>query len=161
MISTKRALTLMLASLALVVLTATAAWAPKYLLTPTVFGDCSTDGEAGTFSLSLDLSRFEATREGDLNALGVANGTCNVPDQEDGSLIDSPFGTSVTVGTHNCEQIVFELGTYTSKDTTFDLTEDPVVINAFEVGRKLCAEAKAIDRMSAERLAPYLTRRFL
>jgi hypothetical protein len=151
----------MLASLAIVVLTATAAWAPKYLLAPSVFGDCSTNGEAGDFSLSLDLSHFEATKDGGLNVIGVANGICDVPDQEDGSLTDAPFGTSVTVGTHTCRQIVFELGSYTSKDTTFDLTQDPLVINSFEVGRKLCAEAKALDRWSAERLASYLTKRFL
>ena len=156
-----RALTVTVASLAVVVLTATAAWAPKYLFSPIVTGPCTADdGASGSFRLTLSPDHFEVNRDG-LVAVGLVNGICDVPGREDPGITDAPLFTEVSFGNHDCDSIVLRFGDITVKDSTFDLSEVSVVLTPAEVGKKLCSIAKAIDDRTLERLAPYLTKRLL
>jgi hypothetical protein len=142
MISTKRALTLMLASLAMVVLTATAAWAPKYLTAPVVDGPCKTARQSGELLAQFTPTHF-VRAGGKLIVVGELAGSCDVLRGSDVSLTNTPTLAEATIVNTDCQTLALELGRGMSRGASYDLEGDPMVFATAEADDLLCQIAAA------------------
>lgn len=123
-----------------------------------VTGSCSNNGTAGTFSGTLDVSRFVA-RNGGLLAIGSLTGTCSAG----GSVTDQAVKLPVRIPNATCQILDLVLGPLHLDllGLVIDLNRVHLTITAEQgpgnlLGNLLCAIAHLLDHNRLDVIAPIL-----
>jgi hypothetical protein len=148
----RRAATIGAVSLVMVLLGATAAWAPKTLTLPVVDGPCRSGTQAGYLLGEFSPERFLRV-EGNLAAQGDMNGTCDLP-TSDVVLTRAPLRANATIVNADCRLLVLELGRGLVRGVFFDLEGDLMVFESDVNDAVLCRIAEVKDDPKA--LVPLL-----
>jgi hypothetical protein len=140
----RRVLTITSASIVMLLLGASAAWAPKYLTVPVVDGPCSTARQSGSLLGQLAPRHFFQS-DGQLVVLGNMDGTCDLP-RNDVVLENAPTLTLATVLNSDCRILVLGLGPgAATRSIVYDLEGDPMIFEQPEDDPLLCKIAAAQD----------------
>src|SRR3712207_5469372 len=149
-LAVRRAVTVLSACFAVIMLTATAAWAPKNLTLPVVDGPCSYRGETGYLMGTFDATRFFQT-DGGVSVQGNLNATC---DLRKDVVLHSATRTDVSVVSSDCRTLVLGLGSGETRNVFYDLEGDLLVYSSEADSDLFCAIAAA--RNDAGALVPLL-----
>jgi hypothetical protein len=147
-----RGLTIVGASLVMILLGATAAWAPKTLTLPVVDGPCRSGPQTGYLLGEFSPSRFLRV-EGDLAVQGDMSGTCDLP-TTDVVLTGAPMRAGAKIVIADCRLLVLELGRGLTRGVSFDLEGDLMVFESDVNDEVLCMIAEVKDNPRA--LVPLL-----
>ena len=154
-----RALGLLASSLSLIALTATAAWAPKYLSLTAIDGACTTDDDTGYFTGQFFLTGFADAR-GSLIAMGEMTGVCDLESANDVVLSQTRSFAAASIVTSSCDILEVGLGDAQARDVTLALEGDLAVFEGGKGAGRLCAIAHQLDKSPAD-LAALLNRLLL
>ena len=139
----RRTATILSASFAMLLLMATAAWAPKTLNLPAVDGPCTSGGENGYFLGEFTPTRF-VRASGGLSVQGRMSATCDLP-RDDVALTGATTRVRTTIVNSDCRVLVLELGSGRTRGVSYDLEGDLMVFDSDVDDPLLCRVATVWD----------------
>jgi hypothetical protein len=131
------------------------AWAPRSWFLPNLQVACHTgDGKVEEFTGAFDLNGVAVVKDV-ITVGGTVSGTC-------GPLsIDTAFRAPITVENASCDGARLVVGDTTVRDTTINMSEQPIEVTTADVGRgplcKLAASAKASQKAQVNALNKVLS----